>query len=49
MLPFIDKSKEDVKVKLFDMSGKLVLSDTRENTSKKAFSTRYQVQNSFAY
>ena len=36
----IDKSKEDVKVKLFDMSGKLVLSDTRENTSKKAFSTR---------
>ncbi|GAA5099109.1 T9SS-dependent M36 family metallopeptidase [Chryseobacterium ginsengisoli] len=36
----IDKSKEDVKVKLFDMSGKLVLSDTRENTSKKAFSTK---------
>ncbi|REC52330.1 MULTISPECIES: T9SS-dependent M36 family metallopeptidase [Chryseobacterium] len=36
----IDKSKEDVKVKLFDMSGKLVFSDTRENTSKKAFSTR---------
>jgi hypothetical protein len=36
----IDKSKEEVKVKLFDMSGKLVLSDTRENTSKKAFSTK---------
>lgn len=36
----IDKSKEEVKVKLFDMSGKLVMSDTRENTSKKAFSTK---------
>jgi hypothetical protein len=36
----IDKSKEEVKVKLFDMSGKLIMSDTRENTSKKAFSTR---------
>lgn len=36
----IDKSNEEVKVKLFDMTGKLIMSDTRENTSKKAFSTK---------
>ncbi len=36
----IDKSKEEVKVIVFDMSGKLVLSDSREATSKKAISTR---------
>ncbi|SIP90519.1 Por secretion system C-terminal sorting domain-containing protein [Chryseobacterium sp. RU37D] len=36
----IDKSKEEVNIKLFDMSGKLVLTDTRENTSKKAISTK---------
>lgn len=36
----IDKSKEDVKITMFDMSGKLVFSDSRESTSKKAVSTR---------
>ena len=36
----IDKSNEEVKVKLFDMTGKLIMSDTRESTSKKAFSTK---------
>ncbi|UZT96157.1 T9SS-dependent M36 family metallopeptidase [Chryseobacterium fluminis] len=36
----IDRSREEVKIKLFDMSGKLVLSDRRESTSRKAISTR---------
>lgn len=36
----IDRSREEVKIKLFDMSGKLVLSDHRESTSRKAISTR---------
>ncbi|WP_326981399.1 T9SS-dependent M36 family metallopeptidase [Chryseobacterium sp. MYb264] len=36
----IDKSKEEVKITMFDMSGKLVLSDSREAASKKAISTR---------
>nr|WP_315027406.1 T9SS-dependent M36 family metallopeptidase [uncultured Chryseobacterium sp.] len=35
----IDKSSKEVKIRMFDMSGKLVLSDSRESTSKKAIST----------
>jgi len=36
----IDKSNEEVKITMFDMSGKLVLSDSRDAISKKAISTR---------
>ncbi|MDR2236143.1 MAG: T9SS-dependent M36 family metallopeptidase [Chryseobacterium sp.] len=36
----IDKSSQEVKIKMFDMSGKLVFSDTRESTSRKAISTK---------
>ncbi|RMZ60627.1 T9SS C-terminal target domain-containing protein [Chryseobacterium nematophagum] len=36
----IDKSKEEVKINVFDMSGKRILSDTREYTSKKGVSTK---------
>ena len=36
----IDKSKDNVEIKLFDMSGKLILTDTRNNDSKKAISTK---------
>lgn len=36
----IDKSSKEVLIKMFDMSGKLILSDSRESTSKKAISTR---------
>lgn len=36
----IDKSYKEVKIKMFDMSGKLVFSDSRESVSKKAISTK---------
>ncbi|PWN66886.1 metalloprotease [Chryseobacterium phosphatilyticum] len=36
----IDKSSKEVKIKMFDMSGKLVFTDSRESVSKKAISTR---------
>lgn len=36
----IDKSSKEVKIRMFDMSGKLVFSDSRESTSKKAVSTK---------
>lgn len=36
----IDKSSKEVLIKMFDMSGKLIFSDSRESTSKKAISTR---------
>ncbi|MCQ9640544.1 T9SS-dependent M36 family metallopeptidase [Chryseobacterium sp. WG14] len=36
----IDKSSKEVKIKMFDMSGKLVFSDSRESASKKAVSTK---------
>ncbi|WP_250252707.1 T9SS-dependent M36 family metallopeptidase [Chryseobacterium sp. Marseille-Q3244] len=36
----IDKSSQEVKIKMFDMSGKLVFSDARESGSKKAISTK---------
>ncbi|WP_185117648.1 T9SS-dependent M36 family metallopeptidase [Chryseobacterium sp. PMSZPI] len=36
----IDKSNKEVKITMFDMSGKLVFSDSRESTSKKAISTK---------
>lgn len=36
----IDKSKDEVEIKLFDMSGKLILTDHRNNDSKKAISTK---------
>lgn len=36
----IDKSSKEVRIKMFDMSGKLVFSDTRESGSKKAVSTK---------
>jgi extracellular elastinolytic metalloproteinase len=36
----IDKSSKEVKIRMFDMSGKLVFSDSRESASKKAVSTR---------
>ncbi len=36
----IDKSSKEVKIRMFDMSGKLVFSDSRESVSKKAVSTR---------
>ncbi|AZA91478.1 Por secretion system C-terminal sorting domain [Chryseobacterium nakagawai] len=36
----IDKSSKEVKIKVFDMSGKLVFSDARESGSKKAISTK---------
>lgn len=36
----IDKSSKEVKIKMFDMSGKLVFSDSRESVSKKAISTK---------
>ena len=35
----IDKSSKEVKIRMFDMSGKLVLTDSREAGSKKAIST----------
>ncbi|WP_426476379.1 T9SS-dependent M36 family metallopeptidase [Chryseobacterium sp. CBSDS_008] len=36
----IDKSSKEVKITMFDMSGKLVLADSRESGSKKAVSTK---------
>ncbi|WP_114822100.1 T9SS-dependent M36 family metallopeptidase [Chryseobacterium sp. KLBC 52] len=36
----IDKSPKEVKIIMFDMSGKLVLTDSRESGSKKAVSTK---------
>lgn len=36
----IDKSSKEVKITMFDMSGKLVFSDSRASTSKKAISTK---------
>ncbi|WP_160137949.1 T9SS-dependent M36 family metallopeptidase [Chryseobacterium sp. c4a] len=36
----IDKSSKEVRIKMFDMSGKLIFSDSREATSKKAISTK---------
>ncbi|PWN66885.1 metalloprotease [Chryseobacterium phosphatilyticum] len=36
----IDKSSREVKIRMFDMSGKLVFTDSRESASKKAISTR---------
>lgn len=36
----IDKSSKEVKIRMFDMSGKLIFSDTRESGSKKAISTQ---------
>ncbi|AZA81138.1 metalloprotease [Chryseobacterium lactis] len=36
----IDKSSKEVKIRMFDMSGKLVFTDSRESASKKAISTR---------
>ncbi|REC48215.1 T9SS-dependent M36 family metallopeptidase [Chryseobacterium pennipullorum] len=36
----IDQSSKEVKIKMFDMSGKLLLSDSRESGSKKAISTK---------
>jgi extracellular elastinolytic metalloproteinase len=36
----LDKSPQDVQIKMFDMSGKLVFSDTRDSQSKKAVSTK---------
>lgn len=36
----IDRSSNEVKIKMFDMSGKLVFSDSRESGSKKAVSTK---------
>lgn len=36
----IDKSPNEVKITMFDMSGKLVLTDSRESGSKKAVSTK---------
>ncbi|SMC92689.1 T9SS-dependent M36 family metallopeptidase [Chryseobacterium sp. YR221] len=36
----IDRSSKEVKIRMFDMSGKLVFSDSREPASKKAFSTK---------
>ncbi|MFC3755145.1 T9SS-dependent M36 family metallopeptidase [Chryseobacterium tructae] len=36
----IDKSSKEVRIKMFDMSGKLVFSDSREATSRKAVSTK---------
>ncbi|AKK72367.1 hypothetical protein OK18_06710 [Chryseobacterium gallinarum] len=36
----IDKSNKEVKITMFDMSGKLVFSDSREAASKKAISTK---------
>ncbi|GEN66982.1 T9SS-dependent M36 family metallopeptidase [Chryseobacterium rhizosphaerae] len=36
----IDKSNKQVKITMFDMSGKLVFFDSRESTSKKAISTK---------
>lgn len=36
----IDRSSKEVKIRMFDMSGKLVFSDSRESASKKAVSTK---------
>ncbi|MGG5209562.1 T9SS-dependent M36 family metallopeptidase [Chryseobacterium sp. MIQD13] len=36
----LDKSSQDVQIKIFDMSGKLVFSDSRDSQSKKAVSTK---------
>lgn len=36
----IDKSSKDVHIKIFDISGKLVFSDSRESASRKAVSTQ---------
>jgi hypothetical protein len=36
----IDKSSKEVRIKMFDMSGKLVFSDSREAVSRKAVSTK---------
>ncbi|WP_185290214.1 T9SS-dependent M36 family metallopeptidase [Chryseobacterium lactis] len=36
----IDKSSKEVKIRMFDMSGKLIFSDSRESTSQKAISTK---------
>ncbi|MGG5209561.1 T9SS-dependent M36 family metallopeptidase [Chryseobacterium sp. MIQD13] len=36
----LDKSSQDVQIKMFDMSGKLVFSDSRDSQSKKAVSTK---------
>ncbi|NIF07320.1 T9SS type A sorting domain-containing protein [Chryseobacterium sp. Tr-659] len=35
-----DKSSNEVKIRMFDMSGKLVFSDSRESGSKRAVSTK---------
>lgn len=36
----IDKSSQEVKVKVFDISGRLMFSDSRESGSRKAISTK---------
>ncbi|MDG4650720.1 T9SS-dependent M36 family metallopeptidase [Chryseobacterium arthrosphaerae] len=36
----IDKSSKEVKIRMFDMSGKLVFSDSRDSSSRKAVSTK---------
>lgn len=36
----LDQSSQDVQIKMFDMSGKLVFSDARDSQSKKAVSTK---------
>ncbi|HCN48911.1 MAG TPA: metalloprotease [Chryseobacterium sp.] len=36
----IDKSSKEVKIRMFDMSGKLIFSDSRESASRKAISTK---------
>ncbi|ROH98756.1 T9SS C-terminal target domain-containing protein [Chryseobacterium sp. G0240] len=36
----IDKSNKEVKITIFDMTGKLIFSDSRESASKKAISTK---------
>lgn len=36
----IDKSSKELKIRMFDMSGKLVFSDSRDSSSRKAVSTK---------
>ncbi|WP_241330472.1 T9SS-dependent M36 family metallopeptidase [Chryseobacterium arthrosphaerae] len=36
----IDKSSKEAKIRMFDMSGKLVFSDSRDSSSRKAVSTK---------
>ncbi|MDN3690851.1 T9SS-dependent M36 family metallopeptidase [Chryseobacterium tructae] len=36
----IDQSSKEVRIRMFDMSGKLILSDSREAASRKAVSTK---------